>query len=747
MTAVPIPPKLWADLTAPNSPLVMHFLRDSVRADYDDYFQAYRFSEKGPPTKRSTDTVPMMSKLYDFLAKPENTSSLLGQLNVSLPERTPTTQTVVPPDNTDVVLSDKVGVDPLKNQQSDKEILKKITDGYNNNPEFKEKLELKLEELKKKEENPMIRVMYSMSLQTLLNMANTFFKAREMVARLATPVVLAIEMTLGIISLLLIGEEALRHQGYRQRMGAQRKFYERASVLVQQLPNVSPVDELEGSVQKTSSEETSLSKKVGDRLRYIMDATSEKSVVQSVEEFLAQFRIVDGTGLDRQPLYTVPVPLHQEHMEFRAKPEDEVGMKIEYMLYPVRVQEFLTQKDKSFTAVPTVPLRKTGSVFSDVEHSLYEIIAVVKEYTDSMESEKKTEAENKKKEEEQQRLSGKPVSNEKEKKEIVDIGQSYETFFNKLRKIAQSIGSEKSMTLRDGPNTLPTNIWQSLHDLFQEEPNKYYLANYFLWAARIIMQSYISWANHELTQEGPKKVIPPSEDRQEGEGDKSVDDSSKTNVGKTTNATSSAASNATSSAASNATSGTALAAKTKAQEEAAKAAALVAKEKSKKEALVKKNIAMNSAAAAVVAAATSVVAAAATKENVSKKPVVKPIVKTIETVVSSKPTVKTAKNEYNEAASSIIAATGSVVAAAASTPVKKEEVLEEKEDFSTNELLIKPKTTTGEPTTTTVQHRDIPAEDAAAAIVAAAASIVAATDSSQQNSKIYFPADEYYDGY
>jgi len=497
MTAVPIPPKLWKELSEanriiPTGSLFDHFLQDAARADNDDYFVSFQIPQKGDK-KRPTDTVPMMAKLYTYLSDPTNRDSILYELNYLTNAVIPETKkeaTIEQPKPLPVITREELVKQEFPEEAAE---INKVIESIPNKDQKDSlsKMANALSQSRQQSSNPLVQGLYTMSLKSLLSMAETFFKAREMTAKLATPVVLAIELTMGIISLLLLGEEALRHRGYRQNMTIRRKFYERAHVLVQQLPNVSPVDELEKG--KTSDQ-------VRQRLRYIMDATSEKSVIQTVEEFLAQFRIVDGTGLNRQPLYTVPVPLHTETMEIQADPKDKAGMQVEYMLYPVRVEEFLTEKDKTLTAVPTVPKRDTGTVFSDVEHSLYEIVAIVKNYTDERKKERDQKEEQDKMIRKEKMLKGEKITMKE-----TNTSEAYNHFFKNLKKTVDSINQQtnsRKMVLRSDSGTLPTTIWQSLYDLFQEEPNKYYLANYFLWAARIIMQSYIKWANHEMVQPG-----------------------------------------------------------------------------------------------------------------------------------------------------------------------------------------------------------------------------------------------------
>lgn len=377
--------------------------------------------------------------------------------------------------------------------------------GFSEEEKWQKSLQSQIDKASKSD--TFVQKMYTQSLTTLSSLAPTLFKVGQGAAILATPVVFAIELTLGVISLLLYGEEAFRKKLYKQDVAIARKFYERVSVIAQELPDVQPIDELEKGIKTTNQEEGENKEikaenltveKAKKRLQYILNATSEKSVMQSVEEFFAQFRIADGVSINRMPLYSVPVPLLQKHMAFGAEGEED--LRVEYMLYPLRVEEFLKGNDKSFHVVPTVPVRKTGSFFSDVEHSLNQIIAIVETYSKTQQ----TDRENRNKQVNKEEAEA-PNNTEKKdtdtKKEELDIGKGYSQYFNDLKKIVNEMqGTNYSMTIKDNKETVPTTLWSALNDLFQEEQKKYYLANYFLWAAKHIIQSYIKWAKHELEQ-------------------------------------------------------------------------------------------------------------------------------------------------------------------------------------------------------------------------------------------------------
>jgi hypothetical protein len=218
------------------------------------------------------------------------------------------------------------------------------------------------------EKNPYVKQWYEFSLKTLLQFAPYLYQMRRTGTQLATPIVASIEFTLGLLSMLLVGAEALRDKRYRQNVRLRRQFYENMHVLVETLPTISPLNDLETDVDSMKQ-----------RLRETLEINLDNSVVQHVETFFDHFKIVDGTSFSGRPHYVVPIPMTTETLEVENK--DDIDLRIESMLYPIRVDEFLESQK---IALPHVSIRKQLSPMTDTETLLKETIAILDEFNKSV---------------------------------------------------------------------------------------------------------------------------------------------------------------------------------------------------------------------------------------------------------------------------------------------------------------------------------------------------------------------------
>jgi len=339
--------------------------------------------------------------------------------------------------------------------------------------------------------NPIINDMYSSSLKTLMKIGS---KMGEGLTIASTPVIIAIETILAVLSLLLLGEEAVRKSWDRRNVKLYRRFYERMNILIEKIPDITPIDSLEIENKETNKKnesqdknETKEQKKVKTRVRSLLNMTSNKGTVETVENFLSQFQLVDGESMSRQPMYNQTKPKIKESVKVQQGNDVESDMEFQYLMFPLRVEEFLRGSNVGWEAIPAVSKRKVDSSFSDVETALYETMAVARNIGKIHSS-----------------------NNTKNKNEDTDVSQSLYKFFNminpKLEEM-KKLDYNYKLTLHEKGIKKPNTIWDSLYDLFEEEPNKYYLATYFLWAARNIIQNYIKWSNSEITKLEDSNVV------------------------------------------------------------------------------------------------------------------------------------------------------------------------------------------------------------------------------------------------
>lgn len=388
------------------------------------------------------------------------------------------------------------------NKGEREDVIRAIQDLPQNQQDMLMNMHNSLAQLHLNESSPFVQNMYSNSMKTLLKLGPLLLQVGEGVAKASTPLVIAIESVLATISLLLLGQEAVRKSWDKRNVSLYRRFYERMHILVQKLPTISPIDTLETRGTKADTETVTEGEpnKIRSRLRSLLNLTSNQSTVESVENFFAQFQLVDGESISRQPLYNDFKPKKKESVRLQQGEDVDPEVEVEYLMFPIKVEEFLRGSKVGWNAVPTVTNRKTDSAFADIETSLYESIAVARKISDivSKKSEKNpTGSSNENTATAMATTTTTPVTDDKNK---LNPLQKFLNLINPKMDEMNKMENNYKITLKEKgvQDAKPNTIWDALYHLFEEEPNKYYLATYFLWAARIILQNYIKWANYEL---------------------------------------------------------------------------------------------------------------------------------------------------------------------------------------------------------------------------------------------------------
>lgn len=213
----------------------------------------------------------------------------------------------------------------------------------------------------------------------------------------SAPIVATIELILGIISVLLVMVEAFLTNRHNENVTLHRQLYEKAELLVEKLPDVYPIDELE-----TGNEPDAIK----ERLRYLFSFTSKKTTFQEVEETFAMFKISKGEGMDGNNVDDVPLPALTETVELglddtdgntgnkgntgsntnstgnkgSTDKKDKVGVLVDFIVFPIKVKEFIKSEGLPFQASMVVRKKRDNqhSFLFQVEHLLNETTAILK---------------------------------------------------------------------------------------------------------------------------------------------------------------------------------------------------------------------------------------------------------------------------------------------------------------------------------------------------------------------------------
>ena len=325
------------------------------------------------------------------------------------------------------------------------------------------------------------------------------------------PIVAIVELILGIISILLVMVEAFLTNRHNENVSMHRQLYAKAQLLVEKLPDVYPIDSLE-----TGNTEDAMKQ----RLRYLFSFTSKKTTFQEVEETFSKFKISKGEGMDGNNIDDAPIPAFTETVELGLddpnavkkvgdNTPDKVGMLIDFIVYPIRVKEFMKGEGVPFQADMVVRKKKDSahSFIYQVEHLLNETTAILKRMTPldnnvtgTVEQQQKNAANANAANANANANATNPVISATNTNAAIATNKSptFSEYIKEMQKAATDVKDARrvfveNMLLTDkGSNNEDNMHFENLLDLFQEDTEQNFLSRHFIQLSKYILKTYLA---------------------------------------------------------------------------------------------------------------------------------------------------------------------------------------------------------------------------------------------------------------
>lgn len=341
------------------------------------------------------------------------------------------------------------------------------------------------------------------SVMELIKQVGVNMKDELMYAGIAVaPIVAAVELVITIASVILIVLEAWIKDDYKEDVALHRELLNKVVVLVEKLPDISPIDDLEMGEEQDPIEQKPLEKNIRKRLEYFLSIGSNQYPIEEVEEDFASYHIANGSG----SVFDFPKMMSKQTISYGSDKEEKKDLIIEYMLYPLRTQEYLMNATETpYTARMNVINPPKRSFVNDIEHLLYQTLAIMNQMSVEREQKKKKkeaqEAEKKNQNQSNAQPNAESVTNATE--EVINNPtnktSSVEAMGDYLTEIRQLVTNMRNtntkivekFSLPNGKENVNRDGWHTLLDLYDADPNRYPFTWYFLSASKYLLKKYL----------------------------------------------------------------------------------------------------------------------------------------------------------------------------------------------------------------------------------------------------------------
>ena len=312
------------------------------------------------------------------------------------------------------------------------------------------------------------------------------------------PIVAVIELILTICSILLVTVEAVQTDRYNQNMHLNRNLIHKVTILVEKLPELKPIDELETGQNKDPA---SLKR----RIRYLLSFASNESAVEEVEEFMGQFRITDGQAMSRSSVPDIPAMMAKYNVNYKGadpvKPgkKDHLDLIIDYLVYPIRVEELIFKNsEQPFKIKTRVTNNENKSFVYEIEHLLNETTAILTRITDEHKGVQLNPDVPTWQRDKRSFVKKAPVDDDHSS----TFDKNKEYFDDMIKALSRARKSRKvfveNFTIPGDPK-FQDNMWSSLIRMYEADPRENYLAWTFISMAKYILKNYLRLLNVEVT--------------------------------------------------------------------------------------------------------------------------------------------------------------------------------------------------------------------------------------------------------
>jgi len=347
------------------------------------------------------------------------------------------------------------------------------------------------------------------SVMELIKQVGVNMKDELMYAGMAVaPLVAAVELVITIASVILIVLEAWLRDDYKEDVALHRELLNKVVVLVEKLPEVQPIDDLEMGEEQDPNNQQPNERNVRKRLEYFLAIGSNQYPIEEVEEDFASYHIANGSG----SLFDFPKMMSKQTISYGPDEEEKKDLIIEYMLYPLRTQEYLMNATETpYTARMNVINPPKRSFVNDIEHLLYQTLAIMNQMSVEREENKKKkeaqEAEKKNQLQNQLQNQSNAQSNtesatsttEEDKNNSANNTSSVEEIGDYLTEIRQLVTNMRNtntkiveqFTLPNGKKEVSRDGWNTLLDLYDADPNRHPFTWYFLSASKYLLKKYL----------------------------------------------------------------------------------------------------------------------------------------------------------------------------------------------------------------------------------------------------------------